>query len=169
MTPRNLTILLLVLATAVAAGCGADEETKPSIPPASAQSLDARLAEVQRRFEVGGGACDDITNDSQPAVESILTSLPSSVDSEVRSALTDSFDRLFELTAEQCDNEQDQTSTTDTQTETQTETTDTTETQTTDTTPTETTTTETTPTTETNPPPPDDGNGGTGGGAGPGL
>ena len=169
MTLRNLTILLLVLAAALAAGCGADEETKPSIPPASAQSLNARLAEVQRRFEVGGGACDDITNDSQPAVESILTSLPSSVDSEVRSALTDSFDRLFELTAEQCDNEQDQTSTTDTQTETQPETTDTTETQTTDTTPTETTTTETTPTTETNPPPPDDGNGGTGGGAGPGL
>jgi hypothetical protein len=162
---RTLTTLLLLAATGLAAGCGADEETKPSIPADSAQALEARLAEVQRRFDVGGGACADITDDSQPAVESILASLPSSVDRDVRSALTDSFDRLFELTAEQCD-DAEQPSTT-TETETQTETTDTTDTETTDTTTTETTPTETAPPTTTTPTtPPADG--GTGGGAGPG-
>ena len=43
MTARNLTILLLSFAAALPVGCGADDETKPSIPPATARSLDARL------------------------------------------------------------------------------------------------------------------------------
>ena len=171
MTPRIITTLLLVIAAIAAAGCGADEETKPSIPAEDAQALEARLDEVQRRFDAGGGACGDIVNDSQPAVESILASLPSSVDADVRGAVTDSFDRLFELSAEQCDDEEESTTPTETETTdtTETETTDTTETETTDTTETEPTTpTETTPPTETVPPPDDDGGTG-GGGAGPGL
>jgi hypothetical protein len=171
---RTPTTLLLVLAAGLAAGCGADQEPKRSIPANSARQLEARLAEVQRRFEAGGGACADIGNDSQPAVDSILASLPSSVDRDERSALAQSFDRLFELTAEQCD---DQQATTPTETETTpTETTDTTETTPTETTPTETTPTETTPTettptetTPTTPPSDDGGDGGDGGGAsGPG-
>jgi hypothetical protein len=132
---------------------------------------------VQRRFDAGGGACGDIVNDTQPAVETILASLPSSVDADVRGAVAESFDRLFELSAEQCDDQEESTTPTEIETTdtTETETTDTTETETTDTTETEPTTpTETTPTTETVPPPPDDGDdgddGGTGGGgAGPGL
>ena len=169
MTPRIITTLLLVIAAVAATGCGADEETKPSIPADSAQALQARLDEVQRRFDAGGGACGDIVNDTQPSVTSIIASLPSSVDADVRSALTDSFDRLFELSAEQCDDQEQSTTPTDTETQTtETQTTDTTETETTDTTPTETTPTETTPTTETVPPPADDGGTG-GGGTGPGL
>ena len=39
MTPRTITTLLLVVAAAVAAGCGSDQETKPSIPPETAQAL----------------------------------------------------------------------------------------------------------------------------------
>jgi hypothetical protein len=171
VTPRIITTLLLVIAAIAAAGCGADEETKPSIPAEDAQALEARLDEVQRRFDAGGGACGDIVNDSQPAVESILASLPSSVDADVRGAVAESFDRLFELSAEQCDDEEESTTPTETETTdtTETETTDTTETETTDTTETEPTTpTETTPPTETEPPPADDGGTG-GGGAGPGL
>jgi hypothetical protein len=168
--PRILTTLLLVLAAALAAGCGADDEPKPSIPADSAQALEGRLAEVQRRFDVGGGACADIADDSQPAVESILSSLPSSVDADVRSALEQSFDRLFELAAEQCKGEEQpstspETDTTDT---TETQTTETTETETTDTSPTETEPTETTPPTVTEPTPPSDDGGTGGGGAGPG-
>jgi hypothetical protein len=169
VTPRTITTLLLAIAVVATAGCGADEETKPSIPADSAQALEARLDEVQRRFDAGGGACGDIINDTQPAVQSILASLPSSVDADVRGALTDSFDRLFELSAEQCDDEEQSTTPTEIETQTtETETTDTTETETTDTTETETTPTETTPPTETVPPPADDGGTG-GGGAGPGL
>ena len=162
MKLRQLTILLLLVAAVVGAGCGPDEETKPSIPADQAAALEARLNEVQRRFDVGGGACDDITNDSQPAVESILASLPSSVDSDVRSALNDSFDRLFELTAEDCKPEEATTTPTETETvPTETPTTETTETTPTETTPTETVPTETTPT-ETTPttPPADEGDGG---------
>jgi hypothetical protein len=165
VTPRNLTILLLLLAAVLALGCGADSETKPSIPPATAQTLEGRLSEIQRRFDVGGGACNDITTDSRPAVEATLASLPPSVDKDVRSALIQSFDRLFELTAEQCDN-QSQTDTTPTTATTETQTTDTTETQTTDTTPTETIPTDTTPTTETTPPPAQDNGNGNGNGNG---
>jgi hypothetical protein len=171
VTPRIITTLLLVIAAIAAAGCGADEETKPSIPAEDAQALEARLDEVQRRFDAGGGACGDIVNDSQPAVEAILASLPSSVNADVRGAVDESFDRLFELSAEQCDDEEESTTPTETETTdtTETETTDTTETETTDTTETEPTTpTETTPPTETVPPPADDGGTG-GGGAGPGL
>ena len=169
MTPRTITTLLLVIAAVVATGCGADEEPKPSIPADSAQALQARLDEVQRRFDAGGGACGDIINDTQPSVESIIASLPSSVDADVRGAVADSFDRLFELTAEQCDDQEASTTPTETETTdtTETETTPTETTPTTDTTVTETTPTETTPTTETVPPPA--GDGGTGGGAGPGL
>ena len=162
MTPRTTTTLLLVIAAFMAAGCGADEETKPSIPADSAQELQSRLDEVQRRFDAGGGACGDILNDTEPAVESILASLPSSVDADVRGAVVDSFDRLFKLSGEQCDDQE--ASTTPTETEatdtTETETTATTETETTDTTETEPTTpSETTPTTETVPPPDDGGTG----------
>ena len=123
MTLHKPTTVLLLLAATLAAGCGADEETKPSIPADLAQALEARLDEVQRRFDVGGGACADITDDSQPAVESILASLPPSVDRDVRSAVDESFNRLFELTAEQCDDEEQTTTPTETET---TETTDTT-------------------------------------------
>jgi hypothetical protein len=166
VTLRIITIPLLVIAAALGVGCGADEETKPSIPADQASELLARLSEVERRFDVGGGACEDITNDSQPAVDSILASLPSSVDSDVRGAVTESFDRLFELTAEDCKDEQETTTPTETETvTTETETTETTETTPTETTPTETVPTETTPT-ETTPTTPEDGDGG---GAGPGL
>ena len=165
MKLRTTTIPLLLIAAALGAGCGADEETKPSIPAAQAAELQNRLDEIERRFDVGGGACEDITNDSQPAVDSILASLPASVDSDVRSAVTESFDRLFELTAEDCKDEQETTTPTETETvTTETETT-TTETTPTETTPTETVPTETTPT-ETTPTTPEDGGSG---GAGTGL
>jgi hypothetical protein len=165
VTLRKLIPLLLIVAALLGAGCGSDEETKPSIPQQSAQDLDSRLDEVQRRFDAGGGACDDIVNDSQPAVESILASMPASVDPDVRDALNESFDRLFELTAEQCEGDQQTTTPTETETvTTETSTTETTATET-ETTPTETVPTETTPT-ETIPTTPEDGGGG---GVGPGL
>ena len=175
MRPRFLTALLLVAAAAPAAGCGSDNEPKPSIPATASAALEARLAEVERRMDAGGGACTDIANDTEPAVHGIVQGLPSSVDSDVRNALQDSFDHLFDLTSSQCDDKKGQeTDTTTETTQTQTQTTETqTETSTTETAPTDTTPTDTTPTDTTQTPPPDDGGGGDdqgGGGAqGPGL
>jgi outer membrane murein-binding lipoprotein Lpp len=170
--PRYLTALLVVLAALLVAGCGSGgEKPKPSIPATASAELDARLSEVERRMEAGGGACTDIAEDSQPAVNDIIASLPSSVDADVRNALQDSFDHLFDLTSSQCDaNKGQQTDTNTETTQTQTSTTETqTETTQTDTTPTDTTPTDTTPTDTTPTTPPDNGGGQGGGAQGPGL
>jgi hypothetical protein len=101
--PRATTLTLLALAAGLAAGCGSDDEQGEPIPADTAAVLQSRLDEVQRRFEFGGGACADILNDSEPAVDAAIDSMPAGVDKDVRDALQQGFDRLFELTAEQCD------------------------------------------------------------------
>jgi hypothetical protein len=171
--PRYLTALLLVAAAALAAGCGSDNEPKPSIPAASTTELLRQLGSIENRFKFGDGACNDIS-ENQQIVNDQIAGLPSSVDSDVRNALQDSFDHLFDLTSSQCDDKKGQeTDTTTETTQTQTQTTETqTETSTTETAPTDTTPTDTSPTDTTPTPPPDDGGGGDqgGGGAqGPGL
>jgi hypothetical protein len=100
---------VLALAAGLAAGCGGDEEPEGApIPQQAAADLEARLAEVERRMEVGGGACADIQNDTLPAVSSIVGSLPQDVDPEVRDSLEQSFERLFQLTQGQCDEQKGQ-------------------------------------------------------------
>jgi hypothetical protein len=137
----------LVLLT-LSAGCGADKEGAP-IPPQQASELLNQLDKISDRIVNGSpGACRDVIQGGDTNVDSVqrtIDSLPSDVDADVRDALQQSFDRLFELVGEKCaDLEQAQTETTPTET-TPTET---------QTTPTETTppATETTPT-ETTPPP----------------
>ena len=108
----SIAIAAALLAAALP-GCGSEEQGKP-IPASIRQELDSRLDETERRFDAGGGACTDITTDTQPAVAEILSRIPSDVDADVRRTVEDGFARLFALTAEQCDEEQDQ----DTETET---------------------------------------------------
>jgi hypothetical protein len=100
---RASTALLIALVAATAAGCGSDDEKGSPLPEQAVVDLESRLDEVERRMTAGGGACADITNDSAPAVDGIIQSLPSDVDPDVRQALEDGFSRLFTLTAEQCD------------------------------------------------------------------
>jgi hypothetical protein len=163
------TTTLLVLA-AFAAGCGADEEGT-QLPRATVSDLQGQLDSIQARFDFpDGGACDDITSGDDPntaKVDELIDSLPSNVDADLRDALRDSFDRLFELVDRECaqKTQEPDTGTVTETTPTETETTPT-ETTPTETTPTETTPTETAPTetipTETLPdaPPADDGGGG---------
>jgi hypothetical protein len=137
VTSRGRATLILVLAAGLAAGCGSDDEPEGApIPQQAAADIEARLAEVERRMAAGGGACADIQNDTEPAVNQIVASLPSDVDADVRDSLQDSVDRLFELTAQECDEEKGQD--TQTQTEPPPETETETETVPTETTPTET-------------------------------
>ena len=110
MTFKRTTGFLALAACLVAAGCGSDEEGEP-IPANIAGQLQTRLAEVERRFEFGNGACADIQNDSLPAVEDLLASIPENVDADVRQGLTEGFDRLFVLTEEQCQQTQTETET----------------------------------------------------------
>jgi hypothetical protein len=148
-----LTLTLLALAGGLAAGCGSDEEQGDPIPAPTAEVLQSRLDEVQRRFEFGGGACLDILDDSRPAIDDAIASLPEGVDADVREALQQGFDRLFELSDQQCDDAETDTQTTEQPPQTQPETTETvpppdTQTETTETVPppqTETTPTQTEP------------------------
>ena len=172
--PRNghlarATCVLALAAGTLAAGCGSDEGAP--IPANLANQLETRLDEIERRFEFAGGACADIENDSQPAVDQLVASVPDDVDADVRRALQESFDRLFALTAEQCEQQQ-------TETETEPEPTPAPEPEPvpTDTAPPETTETEPPPETDTAPapdetettPPPGEGEEGEGGDAGAG-
>lgn len=183
-TSRRLLIAAAgCLAALVVAGCGADDEEPKGapIPAQQAQALQSQLDSIQSRYDAGGGACADITGGADPntaVVDQLLASIPNDVAADVRSALRDSFDRLFGLTDEQCDEQsgQDTTTAETTPTETETVETTTTETETAPTTPTE---TETVPTTPPEPPvtvPEDPGNGngngqglGQGGGGGAGV
>jgi hypothetical protein len=172
---KRISILLALCACLATAGCGSDDEKGDPIPAQQAAELQNRLDETEARLANGSvGACQDILDDTMPEVTRILSGLPGSVDADVRSALEDSFDNLWNLVDSEC---QDLKPDEPTQTET-------------DTTP-ETTPTETQPeTTETAPPPtdtntapdeaplPNDGDGnsggelppsGTGGGVGPGA
>jgi hypothetical protein len=159
---QSLYVLVIALVAAVAAtGCGGDDEGKP-IPSATATALQSQLDNIQARVDNGSaGACRDILEGSRgpnkQQVQQLIDSMPDSVDSDVRSALQDSFDNLWNLVEQDCqdkaDKEESQKQEQPEQQPTQTETTPT------ETTPTETTPTETTPT-ETTPPSETNGNGG---------
>src|SRR4051812_38282020 len=139
---KRVLAALVCGAALLASGCGSDNEGK-DLPPSSVSDLEASLASIQRRFELGGGACQDITQGDDTdvkAVQNKIDALPSDVDKDVKDALQESFDNLFDLVERECK----QTETTPTET-TPTETTPP------ETTPPETTPTETTPT-ETTPP-----------------
>jgi hypothetical protein len=156
----TLTFLLLAIAFVVT-GCGGDDEGKP-LPPAQVQLLDGRLDETQRRLDDGSaGACRDILNDTRPEVGRIIDSLPNDVDPDVRDALVESFDNLWSLVDDRCQEAEQEE-------ESQQEPEQPTETEPTETEPTETETETDTTTTETTPPAteelPQDGDGDNGGG-----
>ena len=127
--------LIAALAALWASGCGGGSGSKGRpLPSQQALALQRELDSVQRRFEFGDGACKDIQNSSKPDVQAILASIPSNVKADVRDALRQSFDNLWNLASSQCNTAknqpttprttpQTQTQTTPTQTQTQTETT----------------------------------------------
>jgi hypothetical protein len=157
---------------AIAVGCGGDDEGAP-IPNRQATELLGQLDSVSSRIANGStAACRNVIEGGDTNVDTvqrIIDSLPASVDGDVRDALEQSFDRLFELVGEKCaDIEQGQTDTTPT--ETTPPATETTPTETTppatETTPTETTPPSTTPEGPTTPTTPGDFGGGGGGSGG---
>jgi hypothetical protein len=145
---------------ALAAGCGGDDEGQP-IPPRFATALENRLDRVEQGYSQGTPEGCQAALDVDPEVQQIIDTMPQDVDAEVRDALTRSFDHLFEMVAQDC-NELDgtETETTPTETETVPTVTETVPTETVP--PPETTTTPpaTTPTTPEVPTTPDGGDGG---------
>ena len=103
-----LATLTLTTALGAGAGCGgSDDPEGEGLPRATVSQLERRLDEVGRRYTTARdrnlpGACDDIEEDSFPAIEELLASLPDDVDPDLREAVDDSFARLRELTSEGC-------------------------------------------------------------------
>jgi hypothetical protein len=175
-------VLLALAASLAVAGCGGDDEGEP-IPTATATALSSELDGVQDRLDEGSaGACRDILGGprgpNMARVQDLIDQLPDDVDSDVRSALEDSFNRLWDLVEQECDDKAQQEEESQPEETTPEETTpEETEPETTpeETTPEETTPEETTPPEEEVLPPEGDGendggipgNGG-GGGVGPG-
>jgi hypothetical protein len=100
-------VLLALAAGLVVGGCGGDDEGAP-IPAETATALNAELDGVQARLDQGSaGACQDILegprDPNMERAQELIDSMPDDVDSDVRSALQDSFDRLWELVQEDCD------------------------------------------------------------------
>jgi len=103
-----LAIGLAGVAVALPGGCGgSDEPEGKGLPGATASELERRLDEIERRYREAVdndnvGACDDIQNDSIPAVNQLVSGLPDDVDPDVRQAVEESFNRLEELTRSEC-------------------------------------------------------------------
>lgn len=172
MTSLRRTSLLVALGACLAlAGCGGDDDEGPPIPADQAQALLRQLDNIEARLEQGSfGACEDVfqhpESPNRPAVDTILTEIPRDVDPDVRSALEDSFDTLWDLVEQECeDRKPDDKPEPEPEPETETTPTEPTPTET-ETTPTE---TETVPPTETVPTTPEEESPsqGNGGGVGP--
>jgi outer membrane murein-binding lipoprotein Lpp len=115
---KRLLAAVICGATLLAAGCGSDNEGK-QLPQSSVSDLQTSLDSIKRRFEQGDGACNDITSGSDTdmaAVQAKLDALPSGVDKDVRDALQQSFQKLFDLVKQECKNTQTETTTTPTAT-----------------------------------------------------
>ena len=163
ITFKRISLLLALAACLAAAGCGSDDEGGKPIPAAQADQLRNQLDIVQARLDNGSeGACKDVLeaeDANDDAVMEILNSLPNGVDPDVRDALEESFDNLWSLVENECNDlkpeEPTETQATPPETTTREETTPP---ETTESTPPATETTP--PATETTPP---DGNGNSGG------
>jgi outer membrane murein-binding lipoprotein Lpp len=160
--PKGLRPILLALFLAAAAagvlGCGGSSGPDPSIPSQQAAVLNSKIDEIAANVQVGSclvaaEKTDDLISDVQ--------SLPSSVNSDVKTALANGANQLKLLLADpnECQG-RTTTSETTTSTPSTTESTTTERTQSTTTTPTQTQPTTTTQTQTT--PPPTTGSGGIG-------
>jgi hypothetical protein len=177
MRRPTLAFAVALLAAAIAVtGCGGDDKGK-GIPAATATALNTQLDGVKARLAQGSaGACRDILDapdsrgPNKKNVENLIDEMPDDVDSDVKSALEDSFDHLWDLVQQECDDKASKQDTNTTPADTTPTNTTPTDTTPTDTTPTDTTPTDTTSTSPDEAPLPNDGNGnGNGNGSGGGV
>lgn len=99
---RSLAALALLAVTV--SGCSALERQRSSarLDHEVANALARQLDSIERRFQVGGGACNDITGGADPNTTPVREAIARVRDAELRDALTQSFDHLFSLVREQC-------------------------------------------------------------------
>ncbi len=106
-TPRSglrVIGLALAIATLTLTACGPlrRERSPARLEPSVAETLARQLDSIERRFQVGGGACNDIVDGRDPNTVPVAEAIARVRDPELRSALKESFDHLFALVREQC-------------------------------------------------------------------
>ena len=103
-----IVLALAGAAVAIPAGCGgSDDPEGKGLPQDTVAELERRLDEIERRYREAVdngtvGACDDIENDSIPAVNELVNGLPEDVDADIRQAVEESFSNLEELARSDC-------------------------------------------------------------------
>lgn len=107
-TLPHLALCALAAVLLALSGCG-DSETPASekIPADISQDLLAEFEQIEARVDANvSGACDDIfegvPSGTFDQVGSLVSSIPESVSPEIRSALSDSVDRLQQLVNSEC-------------------------------------------------------------------
>jgi len=125
LTGTKRTLLLVLLGGALAvAGCGSEDEDKcEPIPANTAAILQAQLDNVEGRINGDNlGACEDILGGPKspnvPSVQQALASLPQGISADLRTALEEGFNHLWELVQERCDELRAEQEQQDTETET---------------------------------------------------
>ena len=101
MRIARLTALALVavgLALAAAA-CG---EEGPQIPRDEARNIVRRLQEADRRLSQDPPVCGDLSEDSIPALEDQVASLPEETDDAIKDTMRDGIDHLRSLIEAEC-------------------------------------------------------------------
>jgi hypothetical protein len=105
---RHTALCALAAAALAVAGCGSGDSDGKKLPPTLSQQLETTIGRIQDRVDANvSGACDDIFDGVRGGnfdeTASLISSIPESVDPEIRSALSDSVDRLQELVSTECD------------------------------------------------------------------
>jgi hypothetical protein len=99
--PKRLRPILLALilagASAGVLGCGGDNNPEPSIPAADAQTLLAKITEVQANVDVGSCL---VAEDKADELLADIEQLPASVNEDVRRALDNGANQLKLLLAD---------------------------------------------------------------------
>lgn len=100
--------LLAVTALALGGCGGSGEPDGEKLPPGLSQEMIVEIDRIQDRVDAGvAGACDDIFEQpdggSVQRIGQLLAEVPRDVDPEIRSALSDSVDRLQQLVTDECE------------------------------------------------------------------
>lgn len=110
MTRPTTKLALCCVALALLAGCGGSNGSSKPIPAARAGALQNQLSSIASRARAG--ACRDITQGSDPNTRVVQQNIDALPSGDVKDALQESFDRLFQLIEQDCQSERTPTTTT---------------------------------------------------------
>jgi hypothetical protein len=110
VTRPRTKLALCCAALALLAGCGGSSGSSKPISSSRAAALENQLSSIASR--VGAGACKDITQGSDPNTRVVQQNIDALPSGDVKDALQQSFDRLFQLVEQNCKSERTPTTTT---------------------------------------------------------